>query len=170
LERIVWKWEGEEIMDNSEKYIKMCGKAEKIQKLLKDKFDYRRQGYCTKHKCLISEGPDGVAECPVFTKMHKGTFGKALDKLWEKEDCEMKLNTWIGLPTQDQLQKMVYEKESDYNKLFKIVNWLLKPIIKIKLEPMSSMEQLWLAFCQKELYNKIWNDGKQEWVKDVKNE
>ena len=32
-------------------------------------------------------------------------------------------------------------------------------------EIFDSMEQLWLAFCQKRLHNKVWDDEKEVWIR-----
>ena len=39
-------------------------------------------------------------------------------------------------------------------------------VMKPEFHIFTSMEQLWLAFCQKELYGKVWNNEKEDWVKD----
>ena len=144
-------------MDKTPKYIKMSIEAKEIQEALKDKFDFRSQVYCVKHKCLLKEDYDGSAECKIY---HKWLFSEEelpTDKEFEEHRC-----LYIGLPYQDQLQDMV------------AVGWGLQTICT-RLEEFSktvygggitingTMEQLWLAFVMKEKFNKHWKNNK--WTK-----
>ena len=78
---------------------------------------------------------------------------------------ECKEEEWVWLPRQAQLQEMVGE-EYTFNLLaafrgfYNVMGSDLYPASMSSGNP--SMEQLWLAFVQKELYGKTW-DG-EEWV------
>ena len=127
-------------MDISKEYIKMCEKAEEIQKWTyknRDQFDY------------------------MFSK-HTEDVVRAID-IW----CGLSSDDWIWLPRQDQLQEMIPKFKKDENiDLY----WMLKALHDFQVLytadlGIKSMEQLWLAFVMKEKYNKVWN-GK-DW-KDIK--
>ena len=71
----------------------------------------------------------------------------------------------IWLPTQSQLQEMVrtvylYELINQFN------NWFDDQVLIEGLAKFdnASMEQLWLAFVMKELYQKIWSKEKEKWI------
>ena len=91
--------------------------------------------------CIIPEGSSPTTEL----KMGRGEF------IFKK----YMFPTW--LPRQDQLQKMVEDKDGCeeywYNRLIADFNIYC---MKIK-DPIFSPEQLWLAFVMKEKYNKTWN-------------
>ena len=120
-------------MDTSKEYIKMCEKAVEIQKLTPIDWNDRNGSYY-----VTSYKPNRV-----YMAMNAGN-GKSRG---------------IWLPRQDQLQEMVTSKNSwvdyfvdsfacfverEYGKGSKTLNDI-------------SMEQLWLAFVMKELYQKTWN-------------
>jgi len=168
--------------DKSKKFILMSLGAIKIQELLKDKFDYRSQGYCPQHKCFITEGPDGCSDCPGFLEKYhlltrdKSGKCKILTKKQEKqfgfgspEDCRWNYK-WIGLSTQNQLQNLM---EGDcFEQLHKLICYIQNEQIFHKNRRITkkyghckSWEQLWLSFCQKVLYNEAWNDKEKKWIK-----
>ena len=136
-------------MDHSKEYIKMCEKAEEIQKgwrpkegdtLWVEKNDY--------HTNLIKY--INKEEAIDVLKIILGVKRSWLDK-------------HIFLPRQDQLQEMI--KEDWQLSLTEFCKWILgknNTIFYTHRGEFNSMEQLWLAFVMKEKYNKIW-DGK-EWV------
>jgi len=101
-------------MDKTPKYIKMSEAAEKIQEILKDKFDYCKQGYCIQHKCFIESDETNCPVCPVFIKKWrslKQPLGKEERTKFgfnSSGDCEYN-KKWIGLPYQDQLQKIHFD-------------------------------------------------------------
>ncbi len=130
-------------------YIKMCEKAEEIQKDGLEYGDYWISGLAIKFKDYKN-----------FIKLVscKGiTIG-----------C---LHIW--LPRQDQLQTM-YREYCYSSKLPSLPSdwWYISNRFHDFLHEgdyyinFNSMEQLWLAFVMKELYKKIWN-GKN-WIKGVK--
>ena len=135
-------------MDTSEQYIKMCEKAEEIQK---------------------GHPQDGVgghwhSGCIILT--HEGDYYRVIDKEAERT-CESCGNTEtyilstrsIFLPRQDQLQEMVVNDWADNFRKF--IHWCFPSIGKV-IPFVGSMEQLWLAFVMKEKYNKTW-DG-ENWA------
>ena len=65
----------------------------------------------------------------------------------------------IWLPTQSQLQGMVGFKNGNEWWLLDIFHLWTK---ETSLADITSMEQLWLSFCLKTLYNKVWNGS--EWI------
>lgn len=69
----------------------------------------------------------------------------------------------IWLPTQGQLQKMVFDKKKhlDGSGLAYSFDKFLETLDDNNIAGLS-MEQLWLAFVMKELYNKIWNG--EDWI------
>ena len=140
-------------MDRSPKFLKMCMKAEEIQKNW--------------------ELSDGDFYIPV-----KGSGKKIPSKTYILNDLETKSyisdyinkerGSFIWVPRLDQLQKMI-----DWTK------WELGIRKKIRFEMYytsisgeensgmvtgASMEQLWLAFLMKEKYGSTWDSEKEEWV------
>lgn len=165
--------------DRSEKFVLMSLGAIKIQELLKDKFDYRSQGYCPQHKCFIAEGPDGDSNCPGFLgKLHSLEYKEGKYRMLTKEeeakfdfgspeDCQWN-KKWIGLPNQKQLQEQIIHRYPGYLTMFEVFILFLRTdyILKYVSKNFGSPEQFWLMFLQKELHDEIWDDKKQKWVKE----
>ena len=155
-------------MDN---YVKMCMEAGEIQKALKKEFNYAYQGYCLKHKCSIEADYDGVAVCPVFEKkMWKAAdIGQdEEDKVTEKEECE---NTWIGLPTLEQLFSLIRDKyDSDLDMILNFEHFISAYTEVLKVIEKGTAQELLMIFVMWRKYNKIWNEKEKKWVKDKKNE
>jgi len=140
------------MMDTSIEYIKMCEKAEEIQKIWKPRVGdlaWRGTKYLpTKDACGY------LTDVDVFD-----TQGyKARGSVW--------------LPRQDQLQEMLIDKiggnhiallsvliRSDLFCQAGLGHYVSSPNYNYT----NSMEQLWLVFVMKEKYNKIWNG--EDWVK-----
>jgi len=76
-------------------------------------------------------------------------------ELWEYKKC-------VWLPRQDQLQDMVWDSLGTYcsNKMNSLT-WGVWDFYNT-IDDVDSMEQLWLAFVMRELYNKQWNGN--EWA------
>lgn len=144
-------------MDISEKYIKMCEKAEEIQNftdmLHLGDFVWRGEAYL--YKCCVCD------KVPCFKEK----------KVW--------------MPRQDQLQEMITEEiVARYIKLTSISTSMFYNQFKaldLWIDKLSSEknyyadkliefsgEQLWLAFVMNEKYNKIW-DG-NDWMKKCEKE
>jgi hypothetical protein len=128
-------------MDTSKEYIKMCEAAVEIQ--------------------AAWNSTCGEFDVYVEMKIESGQTWvryRDIEFYMENEKEEYK---HIWLPRQDQLQDMVVSIYS--NNDIKLLNSFSKYILKDYEKYMyCSMEQLWLAFVMKEIYNKIWSDGKWE--------
>ena len=136
-------------MDTSETYIKLCEKAEEIQKLHKDWVvgDIYFIHYCpTGWIAYASIGCSGE-DCGSLQDMSK--------------DGLIRLDGETWLPRQDQLQEMVLNPP---NTLCSDIPTMVRLFgVFLAVHPQfNSMEQLWLAFVMKEKYNKTW-DG-ESWV------
>jgi len=66
------------------------------------------------------------------------------------------------LPRQDQLQEMLIFANYPCQSLSFLLQW--KKENKIMLSSYRSMEQLWLCFVMKKLYNKICDDKELRWI------
>jgi len=134
-------------MDNTKKYIKMCEKAEEIQKRDFENGDI------------------------IFYKNKWGMYFK--EKFYEEmvfNDntlIKYELNP-IWLPRQDQLQEMISGK-------YENTHFFLVAFLKfaddfgydgnnINCTLFTSMEQLWLAFVMKKKYSKKWLTNEEKWV------
>jgi len=164
-------------MDTTPKYILQCEKAGEIQKIMHEVdnnyrsiADWRFQGYCVEHKCLLTEGYEGDVECPRWRKIreapHKGGWNQAENqRRYDKDDCRRSSDKfWIALPHQDQLQEIYGSISKGYGLTWVFAEWLRENNTTryIAEQKFNSQEQLWLIFVMWEKYNKVWN-GK-EWV------
>lgn len=74
------------------------------------------------------------------------------------------LGSCVWLPRQDQLQDMIKWNKKWYKGAY------LYPLIdfyeSFAGNQWESLEQLWLAFVMYEKYQKIWDEEKEEWVKE----
>ena len=142
-------------MDTSVQYIKMCEKAEEIQKAWKPhKFDdYIQLGYHDKPVKIIG----GICVGDYFIGA---------------KDCGE-----VWLPTQEQLQEIIiptlksrYNKYHDLEKMERIANWIVRIFWGFTEHNgreihSNNITELWLAFVMHEKYNKIWTGEK--WVKEL---
>ena len=121
-------------MDCGKDYILMCQKAEEIQgKTLSDD-DY----------CIVTDGKQ---------ELYRGLLGLHKEPFLSPVPVKC-----IWLPRQDQLQEMIESPAIEWL-LDKFWYWARQ---EHNISPtLNSMEQLWLAFVQKELHQKVW-DG-EEW-------
>ena len=69
----------------------------------------------------------------------------------------------IWLPTQSQLQSMITNK--GYFR-FSLIE-LFYRFANANADKFDSMDEIWLAFVMKMLYNKVWDDEKDQWIKEV---
>ena len=129
-------------MDTSETYIKMCEKAEEIQRGHKPELYDLRAVWIPKQQ---RTPPDGTAMLGEYKVYEIDEFG-------------------IWLPRQDQLQEMVdwkgFDISIDWHSLPCKFYWAKDPLETQGVNG-DSMEQLWLAFVMKEKYNKVWANN--EW-------
>lgn len=133
---------GGEMMDISEKYIEMCGKAEEIQ-----------SDWIPEVGTYFNSSMGGV--CMYTGRL--GTSGWTFEIICEN-DIE---GRQVWLPRQDQLQDIL----SPIKRLELLNNFYDFASRKCIEGGLYSFEQLWLAFVMKETYGKIWNDEKKEWVR-----
>ena len=124
-------------MDTSETYIKMCERAEEIQKHIFD--------------------PEDTTKCICGGLETLGSFHLFYDVF------ALKPTHTVWLPRQDQLQEMIpliVEGQTGYPEVSAAV---LNKFLTFQWNGFyKSMEQLWLAFVMKEKCNKIW-DG-EAWI------
>lgn len=143
------------MMDTSEKYIKMCEKAEEIQRkasLFPGDVWYHPElevGLCHyNYPCWSCDA--GVEKVFWFD----GYGIRLVDKL----------GSMIWLPRQDQLQEIIgFSVFEQYNHNF----WWWAETKTNLIEDAESWEQLWLAFVMHEKYGKVWDDQKAEWISQV---
>jgi len=132
-------------MDTTEQYIKMCEKAEEIQKEW--------------------EPDDGDCCYDKYAKLLYPFISG--DIVWHALG-DTKRERYIFLPRQDRLQEMVKDKYGQADPVGLI--WALYRFagpnrVGIASE-FRSMEQLWLAFVMSQKYGKVWNSDKEEWVEE----
>lgn len=150
-------------MDITKQYIKMCEKAEEIQSsyfggreiisrenpIMANWVDNFESGdfiFCRKNKRVV---------VLYFNEHHGNPPEKYTNKKWA-----------IWLPRQDQLQEMVFDKDTPYNTIIQrfMYDWLKQTNYEgfTATFYVKSMEQLWLAFVMKKRFNKIWNG--EDWI------
>lgn len=128
-------------MDTSEEYIKMCEKAEEIQKEWKP------------HWGDFSSEKEDNTYVFVLTTV-KNIVQDQQDYIW--------------LPRQDQLQEMIIASPFDCDLWDRFTDFIFTPYNdddpnkNEACELFQSGEQLWLAFVMEEKYNKVW-DG-TNWI------
>ncbi len=142
-------------MDTTEVYIKMCDCPE-IQ-VLRDIGSWQNGDF-------IGDRVDNH-----YSVHHRGNDAWADVKPWIKHRIE-----WVWLPRQDQLQEMVnlagrefcfrneWTNDESYNDELASKTMVWRGESCSWVVHAKSMEQLWLAFCMSEKFNKIWDGG--EWV------
>jgi len=134
----------------SERYIKMCEKAEEIQREWKPE----RGDWCIEKKGKPLY-PLLVVEISFIYCSDYGlsvfTEGGELRKVLQSD------LTW--LPTQEQLQEMM----GFYPHTWGYFLFFIKETGAFG--KFSSMNELWLAYVMSEKYQKVWDDWKEEWVK-----
>ena len=123
-------------------YIKMCEEAKEIQKAWKpvdwDRFIYK------------DDRESGIA---------------CVDERHETaKSISYRLEHYIWLPTQEQLQEMMITKKIKWYKVFseffRYINEECYPSVKDFGNEDYSITYLWLCYIMKEKYNKKWDDNK----------
>ena len=130
-------------MDTSEQYIKMCEKAEEIQK-----------GHQWVYDDLFVSPKEYYRDKPL---------------IWGR-DKRFRDPPYTWLPRQDQLQEMIDQQQRDWVNVLEMFTLYAfygdntytlggTPVYYGMGIPHNvfSMEQLWLAFVMKEKFNKTWN-------------
>jgi len=147
-------------MDTTEKYIKMCEKAEEIQGLLDEEEDGNYL-YVKKTQSIKITGH------PWFYWLENYGNGNPCQQwvsyYWESDSPDYYGQDVVWLPRQDQLQEMIAKPKYNLAKLRAITHFIMNEY-GISID--WSMEQLWLAFVMKERWNKVW-DG-EKWEESVK--
>ena len=136
------------MMDTSEQYVKMCGKAVEIQEGWEPFVgDFVNGDYPS----IIKEWSTTSVRSSASLYPINTTRGK-----WAwYEKGEM---TW--LPRQDQLQEIVLSAYGINNP-----RWAIEALIDVlgdEIEKFNSHEQVWLGFVMRERHLKIWNG--EEWI------
>ena len=163
------------------KYIKQCEEAEEIQRLWKPKIGDWVQ---LRHKTLKKQVESYLDPLLVVEDVNKDAVYVYLPKsIYEKTDLKLVnyrvynpyYNStngwwwWVWLPTQSQLQEIIGIEP--YILIEKFNKWFNHTFERLGFRPSPSewtMEQFWLSFCQEVLYNKIWDEKKEKWVKEDK--
>ncbi|MEW6215190.1 MAG: hypothetical protein AB1478_08320 [Nitrospirota bacterium] len=138
-------------MDKSLEFLKMCTKAEEIQRIWKitdgDFYIIKKTGKIKPTKIHVLN--DWETKSYIIDHRDYFVWIPHLDQLHEMVDW---INWEIGIRKRDKLE-MYYARISGEDYRGVVTG--------------ASMEQLWLAFCQKILYKKIW-DG-ENWIEDQNN-
>ena len=140
-------------MDTTEKYIKMCEKAEEIQK---------------KWKPIVGDYTTWCADPKV--RILGGTAYKIWRMIYPEQEIMQyslchphSLSNYVWLPRQDQLQEMMgFQNPMDYRKWwFDIGIGRDDDDYYFKFD---SWDKYWLAFVMKEKFNKTWDDEEEGWI------
>ena len=160
-------------MDTSETYIKMCEKAEEIQKIWEpEECDYTAYdarstcamvSYERSDKFEFKVGCIGDSNGGVFGFRYREHKRLIIERNWYNRDNDIFESEYywsIWLPRQDQLQEMVTVSQPQ-ELLSLIYHWMGSEEFSNYVFTFDSMEQLWLAFVMKK-YNKTWNG--EDWI------
>ncbi|MHB8362719.1 MAG: hypothetical protein ACYDBX_03815 [Patescibacteria group bacterium] len=135
-------------MDTSKEYIKMCEKADEIQR----KWEWGKGDYY-------------YSKYGIYTDI---LLNKDYINAGKPDAEERNADEYIWLPRQDQLQEMMFPQLSTGLSVhytfadFIDENYLHYPVEMAKEYDKLSMEQLWLMYVMKEKFNKTWNEDK--WI------
>ena len=122
---------------NIPEYVKMCKKAKEIQ------------------KNWIPKTGDILAK-----EINKYSFAILVVYLSYNAT---RIKDYIWLPTQEQLQKMIFKNVSVIFMLNGFYKWCMENLEYIN--QFTTMEELWLAYVMYEKYSKIWDNKKGKWIK-----
>jgi len=164
-------------MDTSETYIKMCEKAEEIQREWKpkigdwvkviNKVEWDAYKLCADTgEIVVVLGIDKKfgSDEPIIGDV--ANVGLYPESSWLGFNSTPRDNL-VWLPRQSQLQEMIdwkgFDISIDWHSLPCKFYWAKDPLETQGVNG-DSMEQLWLAFVYKEKYNKVWNGT--DWVAD----
>ena len=153
-------------MDTSETYIKMCEKAEEIQRL--KVFEVKHgSSLLLEDGDFIWEGSEAIVISDDSRSIHqydqyRPKYSVSLAGFREGDGYET--DTLVWLPTQAQLQAMLDKHLWRLNGDF--FDWLFDSvedgwhISENNTDFLHSMEQFWLGFVMFELHQKVWNGEK----------
>jgi len=141
-------------MDTSKEYIKMCRKAN---------LEWNPELYdlyvVYNPKCYRGNGYSGIEQVSGYYKQFKKSAWKKL--IFDSVNFLPNGDESILVPVwrQDQLQDMAWDELGAYcsNKMNSLT-WGVWDFYNT-IDDVDSMEQLWLAFVQWELYGKKWDGG-----------
>ncbi|TET47498.1 hypothetical protein E3J62_01320 [candidate division TA06 bacterium] len=142
-------------MDTSQKYLRMCEKAEEMRKLWNPE---------TGDLTGLKVGSDGVDLCLLVLKNEKCDFVpyREAGEFREVHRAELKTEERIvWIPRQDQLQNLVVNNPIDGTKELHSFVTTDGPDYARKFD---SFEKLWLAFVMKRKYRKLWNTVR--WIEE----
>lgn len=167
-------------MDTSEQYIKLCERAEEIQKLRQwryydnDLLRETREGNFEEGDYIWVDSGIYLIGGDCYEVQEYSRYGLEIASAGYCEGYGFNVKKVIWLPRQDELQEMVDEGNvlellSAFDCFiytdFKIApqnNLIQRRFWNLYVTQFTSMEQLWLAFVMKEKYNKTWENGK--WI------
>ena len=146
-------------MDTSKTRIKMCEKAEEIQrKWSPSDWDWV---YCRNEGCVVvlsGYSTDGGYYGHETPSKKIDYYTGSCDDISQKD--YKKYHIW--LPHQNQLQEMAFSEDTGVQTITTALEQFSKSEIGSAISILGSMEQLWLAFVMKEKYDKVW-DG-SNWI------
>ncbi|MDH4127153.1 MAG: hypothetical protein OEV44_00255 [Spirochaetota bacterium] len=149
-------------MDITKEYIEKCKKAQDIQKLRVNGYEWGDYYFYFNDYDICIENPRNFTEISTSKEITRLIIGR---------------DNHIWLPCQDQLQNMLKTLEwfwSDKNasEMLDSVYYMFTCCTNDNgfncteyCNKFNSFEQLWLAFVMKEKYNKQWNFETKEWEK-----
>jgi len=154
-------------MNPTERYIKMCEKAEEIQKAWEPK-DWDWVAVPKEYNIWIEGIQIGDYSVLVLSGYETDCYYYGpesdmfnpdlnLEEICPSEAEFRKHAIW--LPTQEQLQEMMTDK--GYFR-FSLIELFYRFVNK-NYKKFSSMNELWLAFVMWTKYHKIWDDEREEW-------
>ena len=157
-------------MDTSKIYVKMCEKAEEIQKpwqpSIGDWFLHDYHGTTGFGKSEDTIWPDKEE----WDKIECLTYKPSIDDYIEVSEAngshgvytssDLLKDRHVWLPRQDQLQEMTWDFPfaqafDDLERFSESVSF--KIVKQQSLPKLPTWEQLWLAFAMKEKYDKVWD-------------
>jgi len=160
-------------MDTTEQYIKMCEKAEVIQKGWKPSVgDYTFRKYTIFGEVIDLKIWSKEQSEEIIILHYKSSVdgyfhacdGQGNERIFNTQE-EVEKVTSIWLPRQDQLQKMLIEKEIDAPQAqlwYRFQKFVTHRIVNIEEDDLPSWEQLWLTFMMENRYSKTWSG--EDWV------
>lgn len=149
-------------MDASEKYRKMCEKAGEVREHWNPHWGDWYMEY--DDPCSADDPVSG----------YYGEWKLRLqdnEQLFSKSVLDFMKSAYIYLPRQDQLQEMLQfecgltEKHHRFYEYIQNMNYDREQFAS-PFQLLESFEQLWLAFVMHEKYGKVWDDGKNEWLRN----
>jgi len=146
----------------TDRYIRMCMASDEIQELWNPKVgDYFYNADRPAVGLVNNIAEDGLVSATYL----RITYDKYESKnvLGIVGNIHRLKGTKFWLPTQSQLQSVITDK--GYFR-FSLIE-LFYRFANANADKFDSMDEIWLAFVMKMLYNKVWDDEKDQWIKEV---